>query len=241
MARAADQGSGGGGLPFVKFAKIGDRFVGAFASDVAESRRQQRKFKTGELLWKDAPGPDGKPVPLMEEVMYFVAMPGTVAYTGNKEEENLVLIEPSAHVRFAISGFKWGQVIDARKQLEPYAGFPAGKPCSGDIYEIELVARSKATDNPAAAIKAGFEVLDGKRIVMRSDEKFEEWAMMRVRAGQDTNAANDYRITIRRPRPDEKRWEQEADALFDSKPWKAQAMATAGGGSEPTAEDLEPF
>jgi len=232
MARAADEGSTGG-MPFVKFTKIGDRLVGAFASNVEECRRQQRKFKTGELVWKD----EAQTKPALEEVMYFVAMPGTTAHVGADAPPSLS--EPGAHVRFAVQGFKWGQVIDARKTLEPYSGFAAGRPCSGDVYTIELVGRSKETDNPEAARKAGFEVVDG-RVVMRNDEDFERWAMSRIRANQDTNAAKDYRITVRRPTGDEKRWEQEADALFESKPWKSKAMA--GGGAAPADDEtLEPF
>lgn len=240
MARAADEGAAGG-LPFVKFNKIGKIFVGAFGSHVEECRRQQHKFKTGELVWKDKPGPNGEKLPALEEVLYLVAMPGTTAQVG--ADDALVAIEPGAAVRFAIAGFKWGQVIEARKGLEPYAGFAAGRPCSGDIYTIELVGRSKETDNPDAVRKAGLNVVNG-RVVMTTDDEFERWAMARIRANQDTNAAKDYRITLRRPTAAEKRWEQEADALFEAKPWKRQAVAV---GAAAAADDhdhddvVEPF
>lgn len=240
MARAADTG-GAGGVPFIKLANIGDKFTGASGHDVRACQRQQRKFKTGELLWKDDVDKDGNRKKLLEEVAYFVLVSTDGGYIGNREEGTTSTPEPGDHVRFSFKGFTWGKVIDARKALPAYSGFPAGQPCSGDIYTVELVSRSKATDNPAAATRAGFTVVEN-RIVLATQEEFERWAVTRIKSGQDTNAAADLAITVRRPAPNEKRWEQAADALFDSKPWaKEPATVGGGGGGSEDLGDDEPF
>lgn len=225
MARQADTG-GAGGAPFAKFANAGDRLIGAFGGGKS---RQQQDYESKEFKTK----PDGKP--LLEEVMHFVAMPGTTAGTGNLAE-GLQQIDEGAHVRFAVAGFKWGQVIDARKQLPPHAGFKAGVPCSGDVYTITLVGWSAETKNPQAAVNAGFTVVEG-RIVLRSQEDKDRYVLAQSRSGGNTNPARDYEITVRRPTADEKRWEQAGDELFDSKPWERQP-AMAGG---PAEDEPEPF
>lgn len=216
MARAADTGSGGGGLPFAKFNECGDTLIGAFAGGKV---RAQQDYSTKETK-KKKDGSDAK-----ELVMWFVAMPGTTAKTGSPDDPQA--IEAGAHVRYAVSGFKWGQVIDGQKQLPEYAGFKTGTPCSGDVYTITLVGWSAETDNAPAATKAGFTVVEG-RIVMRTQEQKDAYVLAQSRRGGNTNPAKDFEITIRRPRADEKAWEQAADALFDEKPWDRQpAMAGA--------------
>jgi hypothetical protein len=216
MAIAADSRAGTG-APFVKFTGLGTSLVGALASSPAKSRRQRIKFGTTTLMWKD----DGT-TPLLEEVMHFVAMPGTTAGVGDREA--LEQIEPGAHVRFAVSGYKWGQVIDARKALPATPTFREGEPCSGDVYTITLVGWSAETKNPDAAKKAGFTVVDG-RIVLRSEEDKDKYVLAKSRQNENSNTAGDYEITIRRPGPDDKRWEQLADELYLTKPWEAQAPA----------------
>lgn len=225
MARRAETG-GATGAPFAKFVALGDTLVGAFAGG---KTRQQKDFKKDELKWKD----DRKTKPLLEEVMHFVAMPGTTARAGTAEAPTD--IEPGTHVRYAVSGFKWGQVIDQRKALPARAGFGAGESCSGDVYTITLVGWSAETDNPAGAAAAGFTVADG-RIVLRTNEEHERWVLARVKAGQNTNAAKDFEVSVRRPSDAEKRWEQAADELFDSKPWEARNGAPA-----PDEDEIEPF
>lgn len=230
MARQAD--TGGAGSPFAKFNELGDTLVGAFGSNPSECRRQVRDYDSGEPAVKA----DGKP--LWEEVMYFVAMPGTTAKLGNADN-GFEAIEEGAEVRYSVRGFKWGQVIDARKNLPPYAGFKAGTPCSGDVYTITLVGWSAETKNAAAAEKAGFTVADG-RIVLRSQEDKDKYVLAQSRQGANSNPAKDYTVTIRRPTPDEKRWEQAADELFDRKPWTKQP-AMAGGGAADDDDPGEPF
>lgn len=216
MAIAADTGTSG--APFVKFPAIGDRLVGAFASDAGKSRRQRRNFKTGEPELK----PDGK-TPSMEEVMHFIAMPGTTAKVGTADA-GYTPINDGAHVRYSVHGFKWGQVIDARKALPAANGFAAGQPCSGDVYEITLIGWSASTENPKAAQDAGFTVIDG-RIVLRSDDERDKYVLARTRQGGNVNTGMDFEISVRRPNPDEKRWEQAADELFLTKPWESAGAA----------------
>jgi hypothetical protein len=232
MAQAAETGVGGG-APFAKFTQIGATFIGAFGGG---KQRQKRDYKTGDPLWKDAE----KTKPRKEEVMWFVAMPGTTALVG--KEEDLRPIEEGATIRFSVDGFKWGQVIDGRKALPAYSGFAAGTSCSGDVYTFTLVGYSSETENAAAAAKAGFTVSEG-RIIMRTPEEHETWVLHRVRNNQNTNAAKDYTVEIRRPTADEKRWEQAADALFSSAPWdKVEELVTAGGGRpDNDLGDEEPF
>ena len=235
MARAAD--TGGGGLPFVKFNEAGHTLVGAFASAPRECKRQRYKYdaatgtRSSELLTK----PDGKPA--FEEVMYFVAMPGTTAVLGNNEN-GFEAIEEFAHVRYSVSGFRWGQVIDARRSLEAFAGFKAGQPCSGDIYTITLIGWSAETKNPAAAAKAGFNVHEG-RILLRTQEEKDAYVLKQSRDGGNTNPAKDFTVTIERPGDDDKAYEQAADALFDSKPWVNTGAHVDTPDDEPDPD--EPF
>lgn len=237
MARAAD--TGGEGSPFAKFVDLDDTLIGAFGSSPRECRRQVRDYDTGEPEFKG----DGKPV--WEEVMHFVAMPGTTAHTGDADK-GYEPIEEGSEVRFSVKGYKWGQVIDARKQLPPYAGFKAGQPCSGDVYTIRLAGWSAETKNVQAAEKAGFTVVDG-RIILRSQEDKDRYVLAQSRNGGNTNPAKDYEVSIRRPNPDEKRWEQAADELFDSAPWRRASGSTSaptnGGNGSDTAVygDDEPF
>lgn len=237
MAISADSGTGGG-LPFAKFTSIGDELLGAFASKPRECQRQRRKYKTGEPITR--PGKDGKQVPALEEIMWFIAMPGTTAKVGTAETEYTPIMAGDT-VRWSVSGFQWGQVIDARKKLPARAGFKAGEPCSGDVYSIRLASYSVGTENARAAERAGFTVVDG-RIVMTTEEQREKYVMHQVRNNGNTSTGKDFVITIRRPEDSEKRWEQAADELFASKPWEKQ-LASVGGGSHDAEEggDEEPF
>lgn len=231
MAQAAD--TGGGGSPYAKFRKIGDKLVGAFASAPRECKRQATQYETKALLWKD----DEQKKPLLEEVMYFVVMPGTTAKKGN-EDNGYEDLEEMDVACYSVGGFKWGQVIDARRNLPAHAGFKAGQPCSGDIYEIELIGWSAETKNPGAAEKAGYTVIDG-RIVLRTQEDKTKYVLMKAEQGGNVNTANDFRITIRRPTSDDKAYEQRADEVFLEKPW-ARTLATVGA-AQAEVEEEEPF
>lgn len=228
MARAAD--TPGEGSAFAKFVDLNDTLIGAFGSSPRECKRQARNFDTGNPAIKD----DGSPK--WEEVMYFVAMPGTSAKLGNADN-GFEVIEEGTEVRFSVQGFKWGQVIDARKALPPYAGFKAGQPCSGDVYTITLAGWSAETKNPQAAERAGFTVVDG-RIVLRTEADREKYVLAQIKTNGNTNPAKDYTVTIRRPTAEEKRFEQAADELFDRKPW---ARTPAMAGSADQLADDEPF
>lgn len=233
--------TGGSGAPFAKLVELGDTLIGACGSDPKHSKRQARNFESGEPALK----PDGKP--RLEEILHLVAMPGTTARTGDPDN-GYETIEPGTVVRYALSGFKWGQVIDARKELPAFAGFRAGQTVSSDVYTVTLVGWSAKTENPAGATAAGFTVVDG-RIILRTDDERERYVLAQVKRGGNTNPAKDLEITVRRiDQNAEKRWEQEADALFETKPWEQQpAPVMAGGGSDPygdtphPADSEEPF
>lgn len=229
MAIATDPAIGGG-APFAKFANVGDTLIGAFAGS---ARRQQQDYETQKPKFKD----DGRP--LLEEIMHFVAMPGTTAGLGNLEE-GLTPIEVASHVRWSVSGFKWKTTIDGRKALPEYAGFKAGTPCSGDVYTIGLTGWSAATDNPQGAVNAGFTVVEG-RIVMRDEESHERWVLAQVKRGSNTNSAKDYELTIRRPSSADHEYERQADELFLSKWWEGGDPVMAGGGSSMQQPESEPF
>lgn len=221
----------GGGLPFAKFNNLGDTLVGAFGSNPKECTRQARNFDDGTPAVKS----DGKP--RLEEVMHFVAMPGTTAWTGTGES-GYDLITPGDQVRFSVSGWKWGQVIEARKALPAHAGFKAGQVCSGDVYEITLAGWSAETKNAAAAEKAGFTVVEGRIILTSQDDK-DRYVLSQSRNGGNTNPAKDYTFAIRRPGPADKAWEQAADEMYLAKPWLRTAATVGAGGSAP--DDEEPF
>lgn len=227
MAIATQQSTG---APFAKLVELGDTLVGAFASDPGKCRRQARNFETKAPATK----PDGSP--LYEEVMHFIAMPGCTAQLGDAER-GYQPIEPGTHVRFTVQGFKWGQVIQARKNLPAANGFGAGVACSGDVYKISLAGWSAETKNPQAAQAAGFTVVEG-RIVLRTQEEKDQYVLHQSRSGGNTNPARDLTMTVRRPLPDEKRWEQAADELYLSKPWEGTPSTDSSG-----ADDIpvEPF
>lgn len=227
MAQAADVASGSN---YAKLVDLGDKIIGAFGSSPNECRRQSTKFGTGEPLFKD----NGKPQ--LEEVLWLVAMPGTTAKKG-KAESGYEPIDEFDTCLFTVSGYKWKQVIDARKALPAANGFKAGQACSGDIYEIELVGWSAETPNPKAAEAAGFTVVDG-RIVLRTQEQKDEYVLAQSRKGGNTNPAKDLAITIRRPTPADKAYEQAADELFLAKPWNRQ-LATVSAGSNSHDDDLD--
>lgn len=233
--------TGGSGAPFAKLVELGDTLIGACGSDPKHSKRQARDFDSGEPAVKA----DGKP--RLEEILHLIAMPGTTARTGDPDN-GYETVGEGDHVRFALSGFKWGQVIDARKELPAFAGFRVGQTCSSDVYTIRLVGWSAKTENPAGATAAGFTVADG-RIVMRTNEDHERWVINQLKKGANTNAGKDLEITVRRiDQNAEKRWEQAADELFLTKPWEASAAPVApaengngGRGGDPTYGDEEPF
>jgi hypothetical protein len=230
MAQAADTGAGNS--PYAKFVEVGDTLVGAFGSAPRACVRQATKFGTGELLFKE----NGKP--LNEEVMWFVACPGTTAKKGNVEN-GYEDIEPLDTVLFAVQGFKWGQVIEARKALPAAAGFKAGQACSGDIYTISLVGWSAETVNPAAAVKAGFTVVDS-RIVLRTQDEKDAYVLDQSRKGGNTNPAKDYSVTVRRPTAADKAYEQAADEMFLAKPWQ-RTLALVGAGAAAADEEEVAF
>lgn len=227
MAQAADVASGSN---YAKLVDLGDKIIGAFGSSPNECRRQMTKFGTGEPLFKD----NGKPQ--LEEVLWLIAMPGTTAKKGNAEN-GYETIEEFDTCLFTVSGYKWKQVIDARKALPAANGFKAGQACSGDVYEIELIGWSAETPNPKAAEAAGFTVVDG-RIVLRTQEEKDEYVLAQSRKGGNTNPAKDLAISIRRPTPADKAYEQAADELFLAKPWSRQ-LATVSAGSAGHEDDLD--
>lgn len=215
--------------PFAKLVEIGDTVIGALASDPGKSKRQQIGFTSRKPEFKD----DGKP--RMEEILHLVAMPGTTGKTGTAET-GYQQIQPGDHVRYAISGFKWKQVIDARKALPAYGPVKAGQPGSGDVYTIRLIGWSVATDNPQAAIQAGFNVVDG-RIIMRTNEEREQYVLAKMRqGGGNVTTGSDIEITCRRPNQTETSWEAQADALYLTKPWVGDANQ-----AEPYDDEPGPF
>lgn len=227
--------------PFAKLVEIGDTIVGAYGGSLV---RQMRNFKSGEAEWKDTE----KTKPRQEEVLWLVAMPGTTAKVGNVEKGDLAPIEAEAVIRYAVSGFKWGQVIEARNNLPAAFGFRAGQTCSSDVYGIRLIGWSASTENAEGARKAGFTVVDG-RIQMRSQEDKEKYVLARARANQPTGVGTDLEITVRRiDQATEKRFEQLADELYMSKPWEQTASTApaaeytpAGPHPADSADWEEPF
>lgn len=204
--------------PFAKLVKLGDTLVGAWAGSGV---RQQQNYESQTPRFKA----DGSK--LLEEINHFIAMPGTTAVTGNVDKGDLAPITPGDHVRYAVSGYKWGQVIDARKNLPAFAGFSAGQICSSDVYTFRLAGWSVATENPTGAQAAGFTVVDG-RIVMRTEEELQNYVVARAKQGQPATVGKDIEITIRRiDQAAEKVWEQQADQLYITEPWKAAAESTA--------------
>lgn len=228
------------GAPFAKLVDLGDTLVGAYAGAV---QRQRRDYKTGDPATKA----DGKPA--LEEIIHFVAMPGTTAHVGT-DDNGYTPIEPGDHVRYSVSGYKWGQIIEARRNLPAWADYSlkVGQISVGDVYTFRLVGWSAATDNATAAAKAGFTV-DNGRIVMRTQEEKDAYVLARSRKNQSTGVGKDLEIAVRRIQlPNEAKFDELADELERSKPWEhTAAPAPAGDGAPPpsdddyTPDDEEPF
>lgn len=213
------------GDPFAKLVSIGDRLVGAYSGSMT---RQQRKYGDPKVLLTKDNG-----APRLEEVMWLVAMPGTTAVTGNLEKGDTAPVKPGDHVRYVVSGFRWGQVIEARKALPAFDDFRAGELASSDVYTFTVTGFSTRTDNADAARRAGYTVENG-RIIMRSQDQYEAWAMQRIKHNQPANAARELDVTVRRiDRATEADWERAADELFAAQPWKRAAQEQNGGDYEP--------
>lgn len=231
--------------PFAKLVNLDDQLVGCWAG---AQRKQQRDYDTGDPKWKDQPAPNGERVPMQEEVNWFVAMPGTTAVTGNVEEGDTTDIEPGDQVRFAFSGFRWHNVIEARKQLPAMPNYKIrkGREAVSDVYTVRVVGWSKQVKNAAQAAKDGFTV-DDDRVVIRSDDdrkKFVAWLM--DHKVTNLNLAKDLEVTVRRINlPDEQEYDEAADALNVEAPWNRaksdDAPASGGGAATPDYDDEEPF
>lgn len=238
------------GAPFAKLVNLGDSLVGAWGGAL---RKQQRDYDTGDPKWKDTLDDNGQRVAMLEEVNWFVAMPGTSASTGNADD-GYEQIEPGDIVRFSFSGFKWHNVIEARKALPavPEQGIKKkGKEASSDVYTITLSGWSKETKNAEGARKAGFTVVEG-RIIVTTDEEADKLISHLRKQGGNINLAKDLTIEVRRNDfADEQEWADAADDLWDSEPWKQRAADDNGssgssdgdpGPSDPGEDyDEEPF
>lgn len=210
--------------PFAKLVDLGDTLVGAFAGS---AQRQIVNFKTRLPEWKD----EEKKVPKREEIMHFIAMPGTTAKLG-KDETGYTPIELDTHLRYSASGFKWGQIIEGRKNLPAAHGFVAGQICSSDVYTFSIVGWSASTEGAdvAKAREAGFTI-EHNRFILRSQEQKDQYVLARSRKNQPTGVGVDLEIAIRRiALPNEQRWADLADELYDTKPWEGGAGAAGGGG-----------
>jgi hypothetical protein len=218
--------------PFAKLVELGDTLIGAWGGAV---RRQARDYESGALLFKR----DDPTKQQLEEQNWLIVMPGSTAKLGTAED-GFTVIEPGAEVRWSFSGFKWKQVIDARKELPAVAEHKlrAGQEASSDVYTITLVGWSKATEKPEAARKAGFTVEDG-RIILRSDEDADKCVAALRKAGGNTNLAKDYEVTVRRADPaTEGVWMEAADLLWERKPWEnTAAPADPEAEAAPVADD----
>jgi hypothetical protein len=197
-----------GGTPFAKITKLGEQLVGAWAGC---GTRQQVDYNDGKPKWKK----DGKP--LLEEINHFIVMPTTTAKSGT-DDSGFTLLAEGDRVRFSLSGFKWGQAIEARKNLPEFSGFRAGQMCSSDVYLIRLVGWSAESVNREREQAAGFTVENG-RVILRTDEERLAFVQMKMNSGGNVNPAKDLQVACRRIKPEEKRWEQLADEWYLTKPW----------------------
>jgi hypothetical protein len=219
--------------PFAKLVELGDTLIGAWGGAV---RRQARDYESGALLFKR----DDPTKQQLEEQNWLIVMPGSTAKLGTAED-GFTVIEPGAEVRWSFGGFKWKQVIDARKNLPAVAEHKlrAGQEASSDVYTITLVGWSKATEKPEAARKAGFTVEDG-RIILRTDEDADKCVAALRKAGGNTNLAKDYEVTVRRADPAvEGVWMEAADLLWLRSPW--EQTAAPADDLPPAVEEESPF
>lgn len=227
--------------PFAKFVKLGDTLVGAWGG---AARRQSFDYDTRKPAFKR----DDPTKPLLEEVNWFVAMDGTTAAVGS--DGDYETIAPGSVVRFSFQGFKWNQAINARKELAAMPSFKIakGREAYGDVYTIALAGWSAETKNPEAARKAGFTVVE-QRIVLRSQDEKDQYVLAQSRTGGNTNPAKDLTVAVRRIElPNEQKWDDLADELANTEPWKMQSAPSddgaphqAEGGTPSFDPSEEPF
>jgi hypothetical protein len=208
----------GGGAPFAKFVNLGDTLVGAWGGAM---QRQAYDYETRKPAYRR----DDPTKPLREEINWFVAMDGTTATTGS--DGDFAQITAGSVVRFSFQGYKWNQVINARKELPamPEFNIAKGREAYGDVYTITLSGWSAETKNPDAARRAGFAVAEN-RIILTSQEQKDQYVLAQSRTGGNTNPAKDLTIMVRRiDLPNEAKWDELADTLASTEPWKIQASA----------------
>lgn len=227
----------GGGAPFAKFVNLGDTLIGAWGGAM---QRQAYDYDTRKPAFRR----DDPTKPLREEVNWFVAMDGTTATIGS--DGDFEPIAPGTVVRFSFQGYKWNQAINARKELASMPAFKIakGREAYGDVYTIALAGWSAETKNPEAARKAGFTVVEN-RIVLRNQDEKDQYVLAQSRQGGNTNPAKDLSIAVRRIElPNEQKWDDLADELAKTEPWKSAAAPAGDGpfddGAPHPAEGPEP-
>lgn len=212
-----------GGAPFAKFVNLGDTLIGAWAG---AAQRQAYDYDTRKPAFKR----DDPSKPQLEEVDWFIVMDGTTALVGS--DGDYEILAPGSVVRYAFQGFKWGQAIEARKTLPamPQFKIDKGREASSDVYTIRLAGWSAETKNEDAARKAGFTVVE-KRIILANQDEKDKYVLAQSRTGGNTNPAKDLTVAVRRIElPNEQKWADLADELYDTEPWKRQAAPAGGDG-----------
>ena len=205
-----DIGTGpkGPSIPIVKFRTMGQRIVGGL---VDEEMRQQQNWRNGKaegLKFKD----DGKPA--RELILTLVTMPGSSAVVVDRDSGDDVPVEAGQLVRVIISGFKWGQYIEARNALGK-----DNNPRTGDLF-CQTFTKS-SIDNGR-----------GGRDTLTTQEEINAAKLA------DKVVGKDMEILVRRPGPEHTAIVEQCNAKrAELAQQPVGAGAPAGGGYNPHDED----
>jgi len=196
------------GIPFIKVTRhIGQRIVGGL---VDEEMRQQQKWVNGKaegLRFKD----DGKPA--WELVLTLLVMPGSSAVVVDRDSGDDVPVEAGQLVRVIISGFKWGQYIEARNALGK-----DNNPRTGDLFAQTF--KTCSIDNGR-----------GGREVLVTQEQVNAAKLADKVVGKDAE------ILVRRPGPEHTAIVEQCNAKrAELAQQPVGAGAPAGGGYDPTSD-----
>ena len=179
---------------------------------------------------------NGKPV---KEEILARRHAGTTAVTGKDDDLSPIRTarrRPVRRLRLPLLARSSTPARPSRQRT----GFQGGGIGLGRRLPDPLVGWSAGTENPAAAEKAGFTVVDG-RIVLPLAGGQGQLCPAQSRRGGNTNPAKDVEITIRRPGPADKAYEQRADEVFLDAPWKKVAVGVGGVSAANDPADDEPF
>jgi hypothetical protein len=198
--------------PIVKHTGIGQRIEAIIVN--AEQRDQQQKT---DGVWKTVVRRDGTGRPAREEVITYLVLAGD-AQVGIKDSDDTRDVEPGELVRYIYKGYKWGQRIDAYKNLGDGGGMQVG-----DHHTMTVVGAVAV--NADGIIKGTECTTDADVLKQRSKSRNISWTI---------------ELAVRRPKADEDDLVEEAETHHAALARKVREPISVEPG-QTYDEDEEPF